>query len=73
MIHSSLQRFGKLVSGVPEGLILGLAQFNVFVSDVDSGIECTLSTFASDTRLRGAVDMLEGSDVIQRELDRLER
>jgi len=51
---------------------LGLAVFNIFVGDMNIRIECTLSKFAYDTKLCGAVDTLEGRDAIQRDLHRLE-
>jgi len=61
------------MSGIPQRLLLEPTLFNIFVGNMDSGIECTLSKFANDTKLCSAVNRLEGSDVIQGYLDRLER
>lgn len=58
---------------VLQGLVLGPMLLNIFLCSMDKGVKSTLSKFINDLNLCGVADVLVGMDVIQRDLNRLQR
>ena len=67
-----MSEWSLAMNDAPQGLVLEPILFNIFINDIDSGVECTLSKFADDIKLWRAVNAPEGQDAIQRDKDRLD-
>ncbi|RMC22289.1 hypothetical protein DUI87_00601 [Hirundo rustica rustica] len=65
-------RWKLVTSDACQGSLLGLVLFNTLINVTDSGIECTLSKTAGDTKLSSAADATEGWDAYQRDLHKVE-
>jgi len=67
--NGSTSRWRSVMSGVPQGSVLGPILFKIFINYINSEIECTLSKFADDTKLCGVVNVPKAWDAIQRDPD----
>ena len=72
VINGSTSGWQPVISRVPQGSILGLILFNIFISYLSDETERTLSKFVDSTKLERMIDTANSRAPIQRDLEKLE-
>ena len=71
-INGTYSQWKDVVSGVPQGSVLGPILFIIFVNDLPNILKTgSCSIFADDTKLQANANNIKGADMIQKDLDKL--
>ena len=71
VVGNSSSKWGKVVSGVPQGSVLGPTLFSMYVNDLPSMVCSTLKMFADDTKLYRKIQDSGDIQAIQEDLKKL--
>ena len=71
VINGKASSWKNVLSGVPQGSVLGPILFIAYVNDIDEGLTCKISKFADDTKITGRVTSRAEKLQLQSDLDQL--
>ena len=67
----TLSQKSDVISGIPQGTVLGPILFLIFICDIDKDINSIASMFADDTRVLGRIETINDVENLQFDLNKI--
>jgi hypothetical protein len=71
-LNGAYSKWTDVISGVPQGSVLGPLLFLIYVNDIPEDLLCKVKLFADDTKLWNKIVKIEDTEKIKRDLKTLE-
>ena len=71
VVNGKLSSWEEILSGIPQGSVLGPILFIIFINDLPDEVMCTANIFADDTKLFHCINSQEYRVLLQDDLNRL--
>lgn len=69
ILRNGYSSWKPVISGVPQGSILGPVLFLIFVNDLPASVESTAKLFADDTKLYRLISSYDDCEILQKDLN----
>ena len=71
-VNAETSGWTDVISGVPQGSVLGPLLFIMYVTDIPDALQNYVSMFADDTKIYQAIDVQTNSNNLQNDIERLQ-
>ena len=69
LVDGDMSQLNPVISGVPQGTVLGPILFLIYINDISDNIDSTVRLFADDCLVYREIKSVEDCQILQRDLD----